>query len=93
MLEPENWKIALNRYKGHPISALLLALQLMAIKQCLQRGKKGIPDAIAGLDLAIDGLYLHTDFYKVGHKLYLRRLEGTLKLTQEEKLRQLGMKL
>ncbi len=93
MLEPENWKIALKRYKGHPMSALLLAHQLMAIKQCLQRGKKGIPEAIAGLDLAIDGLYLHSDFYKVSDKLYLRRLEGTLKLTQEEELRQLGVKV
>jgi len=93
MLEPENWKIALKRYKGYPISALLLAHQLMAIKQCLQRGQKGIPDAISGLELAIDGLYLHTDFHKVNHKLYLRRLEGTLKTSDEEKLRQLGVKL
>ena len=93
MLEPENWKIALNRYKGHPISALLLAHQLMAIKQCLQRGRKGIPDAIAGLDLAIDRLYPHTDFHKVTHRLYLRRLEGTIKPKDEEKLRQLGVKL
>jgi hypothetical protein len=54
MLEAENWKIALEHYEGHPISALLLAHQLMAIKQCLQRGKKGIPNAISGLDMAID---------------------------------------
>jgi hypothetical protein len=69
MLEPENWKIALDRYDGHPIPALLLAHQLMAIKQCLQRGKKGIPDAINGLDLAIDSLYPHTDFQKVSYRL------------------------
>jgi hypothetical protein len=52
MLEAENLKIALERYDGHPIAALLLAHQLMAIKQCLQRGRKGIPDAVSGLDLA-----------------------------------------
>jgi hypothetical protein len=46
MLEAENWKIALELYKGHPISALLLAHQLMAIRQCLQRGQKGIPNAV-----------------------------------------------
>jgi hypothetical protein len=40
----------------------------MAIKQCLQRGKKGIPDPIEGLDLAIEGLYPHTDFHKMGRK-------------------------
>lgn len=81
---PENWKIALNRYKGHPISALLLAHQLMAIRQCLQRAKKGIPDAINGLNLAIDTLFPHTDFHKMGHKFYHRTLEGTLKPEQEE---------
>ncbi len=44
-------------------------------EQCIQRGKKGIPDAIKGLDLAIDSLFPHTDFYNVSHKLYMRRLE------------------
>lgn len=93
MLEAENWDIALELYKGHPIPALLLAHQLMAIRQCLECGRKGIPDAITGLDLAIDGLYPHTDFHKVSGKLYLRRLTGTIKPTDEEKLRQLGVKL
>ena len=67
MLDPENWNIVFGVYKGHSISALALAYQLIAIKQSLQRGRKGIPDAIAGLDLAIDGLFPHTDFHKVGH--------------------------
>jgi hypothetical protein len=92
-LEAENWKIALERYDGHPIPALLLAHQLMAIRQCLERGKKGISDAVDGLDLAIDALYPHTDFHKVSHKLYLRRLQGVLKPEQEEKLRLLGIKV
>ena len=93
MLEAENWKIAVSLYKDHPIPALLLAHQLMAIKQCLRPGKNGIPDAIDGLDLAIDSLYPHTDFYKVSHRLYLRRLAGTIKPQQEEQLRQLGLKI
>lgn len=93
MLEAENWKIALERYNGHPIPALLLAHQLMAIKQCLQRGRKGIPEAINGLDLAIDSLFPYTDFYKVSQKLYMRRLGGTLKPKDEETLRQLGVKI
>jgi len=65
----------------------------MAIKQFLLRGRKGIPDAVAGLDLAIDALFPHTDFYKMGERFYLRRLEGKIKPEQEEKLRQLGVKL
>jgi hypothetical protein len=65
MLDPKNWKIVFNVYAGHPISALTLAYQLIALKQSLQRGRKGIPDAITGSDLAIDSLYQHTDFYKM----------------------------
>jgi len=93
MLDAEQWKVVLKVYTGHPISALTLAYQLIAIKQSLQRGRKGIPNAIAGLDLAIEGLYLHTDFHKMGRKFYHRTIEGNLKPEQEEKLRQLGVKL
>jgi hypothetical protein len=90
MLEAENREIALEPYKRHPISALLLAHQLMAIKQCLQRGRKGIPDAIDGSDLAIDNLYPYTDFQKKSYELYLRRLEGTIKPKEEENCGSLG---
>jgi hypothetical protein len=93
MLEGENMKIALGVYNRHPIPALLLAHQLMAIKQCLQHGEKGIADAIDGLDLAIDSLFPHTDFYKVSRKFYIRRLQGTINPKLEEKLRELGVKL
>jgi hypothetical protein len=93
MLEAENLKVALELYERHPIPALLLAHQLMAIKQCLQRGKEGIPDAINGLDLAIDNLFPHTDFHKVSHRLFVRRLEGTINPNQEERLRELGVRL
>jgi hypothetical protein len=93
MLEAENWKIALKRYEGHAVPALLLAHQLTAIKQCLERGRKGIPDAIAGLDLAIEGLYQHTDFHKMGRKFYHRTLEGTLRPEQQDILRKLGVKI
>jgi hypothetical protein len=92
MLDPENWKIVFAVYNGRSISALALAYQLIAIKQSLERGRKGIPDAIKGLDLAIDGLYPHTDFHKVGHKFFLRTIEGNLTPKQEERLRELGIK-
>ena len=93
MLDPEQWKIVLKVYAGHPVAALTLAYQLIALKQSLQRGKKGIPDAIAGLDLAMESLYPHTDFYKLGRKFYHRTIEGNLKPEQEDKLRQFGVKL
>jgi hypothetical protein len=45
------------------------------------------------LDLAVEALYPHTDFYNVGRTFFQRTIEGNLKLEQEEKLRQLGVKL
>jgi len=72
-------------YAGPPVSALTLAYQRIAIKQTLQRGPKGTSDAIASLDLAIDSLFPHTDFYKIGHKLYMRTIEGTLKTSARRK--------
>ena len=48
MLEAENWKIALERYDGHPVPALLPADQMIAIRHCLKRGKKGIPVLLRG---------------------------------------------
>ena len=93
MLDPEQWEIVLKVYAGHPVAALTLAYQLIAIKQSLQRGPKGIPDAIAGLDLAIENLFPHTHFDKMARKFYHRTIEGTLKPKQEEKLRELGAEL
>jgi hypothetical protein len=93
MLDGENWRIVFKVYARHPISALTLAYQLIALKQSLQNGRKGIREAIAGLDLAIESLYPHTDFHKMGHKLYHRTIEGTIKPKQEDRLRKLGVKI
>jgi hypothetical protein len=93
MADPENWKIIFEVYAGHPVLALSHSYQLIAIRQSLQRGPKGIPDAIAGLDLAIESLYLHTDFDRMGRKFYHRALEDKLKPDQADKLRELGVKI
>lgn len=93
ILAPEQWKLVLEVYAGHPVTALTLAYQLIELKQSLERGTKGIPEAISGLDLAIEALYLHTDFHKMGRKFYRRTIAGNLKLKHQEKLRELGVKL
>ena len=93
MLDPEDWKAVFEVYKEHPILALGLAQQLTAIRQSLERGRTGMPDAIEALNLAIDRLFDHTDFNNVIRQLYRQRLDGTIKPKQEEKLRELGVKL
>jgi|GEM_PF-2822666 hypothetical protein len=42
-------------------------------------GRKGTLDAIAQLDLAINSLYPHTDFYKISHKIVSAATCGHLK--------------
>jgi hypothetical protein len=93
MLDAENWKIVFEVYAGRPNAALSLAFQLTELRQSIERGREGIQEAKKGLDLAIDTLFSHTDLYKVSRKLYRQRLEGTIKPKQEEKLRELGVKL
>jgi hypothetical protein len=85
MLDAKDWEIVLQVYKGHPISALGLAQQLIAIKQSLERGRKGIPDAIKDVELAIETLFPHTQFHKMGHKFYRRTIEGKVTPQQQEK--------
>jgi hypothetical protein len=93
MLGAESWKIVFKVYAEHPILALTLAYQLIAVKQSLRRGPKGIAEAIAELDHAIESLYPHTDFYKMGHKLYRRSIEGTITPKQEELVHKLAAEI
>ena len=92
MLDAQNWEIVFEVYKGHPIAALGLAQQLTAIRQSIERGRKGIPDAIAGLNLAIDSLYPHTTFHEMSRNLYHRTIEGIITPKQEELITKLGVK-
>ena len=66
----------------------VLARQLNAIRQCLQEGRKG--PALSGFDMAIEGLYQHTDFHTMGRKFYSPD-KAQLKSDQEDKLRKLGV--
>ena len=92
MLDPEIWKIIFEVYARHPTSAFTLAFQLIAVKQSLQQRPKGVREAIEALDLAIESLYPHTQFHKMGHQMYRRALEGTITVKQEELVRKLGVK-
>ena len=84
MLDPRDWKVIFEVYAREPTLALALAYQFIALKQSLQRGPKGIPDALAGLNQAIDSLYPHTDFHKMARRLYYRTIESTITFKQED---------
>jgi hypothetical protein len=93
MLDSEHWKIVLKVYTGHPVSAPHSRSSTYCDKAISPARAQRNTGRYRRLDLAIDSLFSHTDFYKMGHKFYLRTIEGTVKPEQEEKLRQFGVKL
>ena len=88
MLDPEIWKIVFEVYARHPLRLLLSPFTHRG-KAISPAGRTGMREA---LDLAIESLYPHTPFHKMGHQLYRRALEGTITLKQEELVRRLGVK-
>ena len=84
MHDPRDWKVIFEVYAREPTLALALAYQFIALKQSLQRGPKGIPAALAGLNQAIDSLYQHTDLHKLARRLYYRTIKSTITFKQED---------
>ena len=84
MLDPRDWKAIFKVYAGEPAFALALAYQFNALKQFLQRGAKGVPDAVAACNQAIQTLYLHTDFHELGQRLYYLTIESTITVKEED---------
>lgn len=86
MLDPRDWKAILEVYAKEPTLALGLAYQFIALKQSIQRGPKGIPEALTALNQAIESLYPHTHFHKIARCLYHRTIESTITSEQEDLL-------
>ena len=93
MHDPRDWKAILEVYAREPTLALALAYQSIGLKQSLQRGPKGIPAALAGLNQAIDCLYEHTDLHKMARRLYYRTIESTITFKQEDLITALNKSL
>lgn len=83
MFDPRDWNAVLRVYAREPNLALGLAYQLTALKQILQSGPKGIPDAITGLNQAIEHLYPYTNFHQLGRRLYHHTIQSTITLKEE----------
>ena len=84
MLDPRDWEAIFEVYASEPTSALALAYQFTALKQSLQRGPKGIADAITGINQAIESLYPHTEFNTLGRHVFSLTIESTITGKQED---------
>jgi hypothetical protein len=84
MLDPRDWKAIFKVYAREPTLALALAYQFNALKASLQSGPKGTPEAITAMDQALEYLYPHTDFHRMGRCLYHLTIESTISVKQED---------
>ena len=87
----EDWQIALEPYAGHPLDALSLGFRFAQLKQLILDLRT--PEALTGLDLAIDGLFEHTEFRSVGRELFQIAVEGRLSGEQLDTLHELGIRV
>lgn len=46
-----------------------------------------------GVELVIEALYLHTNFHKLGQKLFRRKIESVLTTKQEDSISKLSVKI
>jgi len=84
MLDPRDWNAIFEPYASEPTLALALAFQFTALKHSLQRGPKGIAEAITGMDQAIEHLYPHTEFNTLGRRVFSLTIESTITGKQED---------
>ena len=90
-LNEEDWEIALEPYADHPLDALSLGFRFAVLKQLILDLQ--MPDAIAGLDVAIECLFEHSEFRSVGRELFQIAVEGRLTAEQLDAIHQLGIRI
>ena len=89
-LDCEDWSIVFQVYRNHPQLAIDMAQHLQILKQYLQSEPNSVREAVAAIDRAIDALYEHTQFAKLGRDLFRRMVEGHLTVQEEKMIRDLG---
>ena len=90
--DSEDWQIVLEPYFAHPETALGLARQFASIRQCLKAKPPDVLQAIRSLDLAIEALFEHTQFYSGAFDLYQTMIEGRADRAHETLAENLGVK-
>lgn len=90
-LNEEDWQIALEPYAGHPLDALSLGFRFAVLKQLILDLQ--MPDAVTGLDVAIECLFEHSEFRTVGRELFQIAVEGRLTAEQLDTIHQLGIRI
>ncbi len=91
-LDAEDWDIAFAPFKDQPYAALTLAYHLARLQQLLNGKLSDIPEATAAIDRAVDRLFEHSEFRRVGHSLFRQVVDGTLTAETEKTVHRLGIR-
>jgi hypothetical protein len=75
----------------HPLDALSLGFRFAVLKQLILDLQT--PDALAGIDQAIECLFEHSEFRSAGRELFQIAIEGRLTSEQIDVLHQLGIRI
>jgi len=91
LVDPEDWALALEPYKGNPSAALNLGFNLAALRIELDGLLIKSQPVIDALDDAIGVLFHFTDFHDASYDLFIRLTEGKLTRDEEQMLNALGI--
>jgi len=90
--DTEDWQIVFESYFAHPETALGLARRFASIRKALKGKPPDVLQAIDSLDLAIEVLFEHTQFYSGAYELYETLIEGRADRAHETLAESLGVK-
>jgi hypothetical protein len=92
-LDMEDWEIAFEPYEENPGAALRLGFHLMILKSYLAVNPIKIQAAIEGLDNALAVLFPYTEIHEFSFDLFVKVINGTLTVDEEQLLKSLGLEL
>jgi hypothetical protein len=92
-LDCGDWSIVFQAYRDHSHLAIDLAQHLTTLKHYVQSEPNGVSATVAVIDRAVNALYEHTPFEKLGRDLFRRMVEGQLTVQEEKIIRDLGADL
>ena len=92
LVEPEEWELAFEPYRGRAYEALQLGFNLAALRIELDSLLIKSQPVIDALDFAMKVLFPFTDFHDASFDLFIRLTEGKLTLNEEQMLNALGIK-
>ena len=90
-MDRDDWKLAFEVFKDNAFAAKRMGFNLRMIHHYLDAQLFKPHPVMEALDLAMEVLFLYTDFHKASFDLFLKYADSELTYEEEEMLRALGV--